>query len=231
MNNLYNADCLEILPTLADNSVDLVVIDPPYKILGNGFKAKAGGFKDRDIFKNDIQKMKDGFDFEVLNELNRIQKKWNCYIYTNKDLLFDLIIFLKTNYPNLNLDILVERIKNPTPFCNTYLNNLDYILFVREAGVKLNGTYHTKNKYREKNTNKRDKELYKHPCCKYEELIKDYIENSSNENDVVLDCYMGSGTTGAIAKKLKRKFIGIEISKEYFDIAQKRLESEVNNDR
>ena len=223
---LYNNDCLEVLPSIEDNSIDLVVIDPPYKIVGNGFKSPAGNFKDRDIFKNDIKNIKDGFDFKVFDELERIQKKWNCYIYCNKDLLCDLIVFFKTNYPKLNLDVLVERIKNPTPFCNTYLNNLDYILFIRENGVKINGTYHTKTKYREKNTNKRDKELYKHPTCKYEELISDYVLNSSNEGDVVLDCYMGSGTTGAICKKLNRKFIGVEIEQKYFDIAKERISND-----
>ena len=50
-----------------------------------------------------------------------------------------------------------------------------------------------------------------------------FIEASSKENDIVLDCFMGSGTTGIAAKRNNRKFIGIEIDKKYFDIAEKRI--------
>ena len=54
-------------------------------------------------------------------------------------------------------------------------------------------------------------------------LMEIFIESSSKKNDVVLDCFMGSGTTGIAAKRNNRKFIGIEIDKKYFDIAEKRI--------
>jgi site-specific DNA-methyltransferase (adenine-specific) len=54
-------------------------------------------------------------------------------------------------------------------------------------------------------------------------LMEIFIESSSKENDIVLDCFMGSGTTGIAAKRNNRKFIGIEIDKKYFDIAKKRI--------
>lgn len=64
-----------------------------------------------------------------------------------------------------------------------------------------------------------------HPTQKPECLLERIIVSSTNENDIVLDPFMGSGTTGYIAKKLKRHFIGIEKEKKYFDIAQKRINS------
>jgi site-specific DNA-methyltransferase (adenine-specific) len=70
-----------------------------------------------------------------------------------------------------------------------------------------------------------DKIAYKHPAIFPEQLAQDHIISWSNENDTVLDCFMGSGTTGKVCKLLNRKFIGIEISKEYFEIAKKRIES------
>lgn len=112
MIELYNDDCLRVLKEMQDDCIDLVIIDPPYKIIGNGFNSPAGVFKNRDIFSNGIRDIKDGFDFNVLHELGRVLKKWNCYIYCNKDLLFDLIVFFKQNYPKLYLDVLIERIKN-----------------------------------------------------------------------------------------------------------------------
>lgn len=68
-----------------------------------------------------------------------------------------------------------------------------------------------------------EKKYCYHPTQKPECLLERIIVSSTNENDIVLDPFMGSGTTGYIAKKLKRHFIGKE--KEYFDIAQKRINS------
>lgn len=223
---LYKGDCLEVMKQIPDKSVDCVVMDPPYKILGNGFSCPAGRLKNRDIFQNDIQKMKDGFSFDLLFELKRVLKKWNCYIYCNKDLLFDLVVWFKNN-TTTNMDILVEHINNPTPFCNTYLNDIDYILFVRESGVKINGTYHDKIKVRSKNTNKEDKKKYGHPTPKYVSLVEQYVRNSTNENDTILDPFMGSGTTGVACKRLNRNFIGIELDDKYFEIAKNRIEGEL----
>lgn len=69
----------------------------------------------------------------------------------------------------------------------------------------------------------KDKVAYKHPAMFPEKLAHDHIISWSNEGDTVLDPFMGSGTTAKIAKMLNRKFIGIEISQEYIDIAMERL--------
>jgi len=68
-----------------------------------------------------------------------------------------------------------------------------------------------------------DEFAHKHPASFPEELAEDHILSWSNEGDTVLDCMMGSGTTGKMAHKHKRKFIGMEVSEEYFDIAKKRI--------
>lgn len=222
---LYCGDCIEIMKQIPDKSVDCVIIDPPYKIIGNGFDSPAGRLKDRDIFQNRIKEMKNGFDFAALYEIQRVLKAWNCYIYCNKDLLFDLICWFKQN-TKANLDILIEHINNPTPFCNTYLNDIDYVLFIRDAGVKINGSYHDKVKVRNKNTNKEDKQKYGHPTPKYVSLVETYIRNSTNEKDTVLDCFMGCGTTGVACKHLNRDFIGIELDETYFDTAKNRIENQ-----
>ena len=70
----------------------------------------------------------------------------------------------------------------------------------------------------------KDKIAFKHPAIFPEQLAQDHILSWSNENDIVLDCFMGSGTTGKMAKLLNRNFIGIELDEEYFEIAKKRIE-------
>ena len=68
-----------------------------------------------------------------------------------------------------------------------------------------------------------DKKKYKHPTIKPLRIIKTLIKNSSNEGDIVLDCFSGSGTTCVAAKELGRKYIGIEIDPEYHKISLDRL--------
>jgi site-specific DNA-methyltransferase (adenine-specific) len=72
-----------------------------------------------------------------------------------------------------------------------------------------------------------EKEQGKHPTQKPLELLRRIILSSSNYGDLVLDPFLGSGTTGVITKKFNRKFIGIEIKKEYCDLAIKRIIAEI----
>lgn len=69
------------------------------------------------------------------------------------------------------------------------------------------------------------KEAFKHPAIFPEQLALDHISSWSNEGDVVLDPFMGSGTTGVVCKSLNRDFIGIELDKDYFEIAKSRIEA------
>ena len=73
--------------------------------------------------------------------------------------------------------------------------------------------------------NQKDKKKYNHPTIKPLGLIEKFIKNSSHKGDIVLDCFMGSGTTGVACKKLERDFIGIEINKDYYEIAKNRIEN------
>ena len=72
------------------------------------------------------------------------------------------------------------------------------------------------------------KPAFEHPAIFPEQLANDHIISWSNENDIVFDPFMGSGTTGKMCKLLKRNFIGVEIDKQYFDIAKDRIECTTN---
>lgn len=94
--------------------------------------------------------------------------------------------------------------------------------------MRLEGTYHTKRKYYITHLNTKDKHKYKHPTVKLVSIINNFIINSSQEGDVVLDPFMGSGSTGESAIVQGRKFVGVELNHQYFVIAKKRLESAIN---
>ena len=98
------------------------------------------------------------------------------------------------------------------------------MLFFREKGVKVYGSYQTKRKFYVTQTNKKDKDKYKHPTVKPVEIMENIITNSSQEGETVLDCFMGSGTTGVACVNTNRRFIGMEKEEKYFEIAKQRIE-------
>jgi DNA modification methylase len=227
MIDLRKGDCLELMKDIPDKSIDLVVIDPPYVLETDGagmFGKKAENYGgERYVMKN-IDFMKNGISNEVLDELVRVMKKNNIYIWCSQK---QLPIFYKyfVEKKKCNWNLLTWHKSNPTPTCgNKYLTDTEFCLFFRDKGVKVYGEYATKRTYYVTTKNLQDKKLYKHPTIKPLDIIKNLIINSSNKNDVVLDCFMGSGTTGVACKELDRKFIGIEINEEYFNIAKNRIE-------
>lgn len=222
MIDLRQGDCLELMKDIPDKSIDLIVTDPPYEIIGG----KCGGCFGREkrnyhgqLYDTGLDK---GISNNVLDELVRIMKKPNIYIWCNKNQLRQYIDY----FENLGCttDLLTWHKTNPVPTCNNkYLSDTEYLLYFRKGGVPLYGTYETKKKYYITPTNKEDKKLYKHPTIKPLNIIKNLIINSSQENDTVLDCFMGSGTTGVACKELNRNFIGIELDENYFNIAKERI--------
>lgn len=92
------------------------------------------------------------------------------------------------------------------------------------SGVKLYGNYHTKHKYYISGVNHKDKQRYKHPTVKPLSFVENHIINSSKINDIVLDCFCGSGTTLVASINTGRNFIGFEIDKTYYETAKQRIE-------
>lgn len=235
---IYNDDCLNVIKAIPDKSIDLVVTDPPYilETQGAGFFGKksdeysmnykgkkACTWGERYVMK-EIDGMKDGFPEEVINELCRVMKKINVYFFCSQKQIPILYKYFVEN-KKCNWNLLCWHKTNPIPACgNKYLSDSEYIMFFREKGVKIYGSYDSKFTYYVSKSNMEDKRKFKHPTIKPLDIVKNLIINSSNENDLILDPYMGSGTTGVACRELKRNFIGCEINEEYFTIAKKRMD-------
>ena len=220
MIQLYNGDCLELMKNIPDGSVDLVLTDPPYVIetKGGGICGKDGLVKQ--FKENHLDEMKNGFDTQVLDEICRVLKKINVYFFCSQKQIMPLLdYFVKEKKCNWNL--LCWHKTNPVPACgNKYLTDTEYILFFREKGVKVYGEFDTKFTYYVTPSNQKDKKKYGHPTIKPIEILQNLIVNSSLENGSVLDCFMGSGSTGVACINTNRNFIGIALDKGYFDIAE-----------
>ena len=238
MIKLYNGDCYEVIKDIPDKTIDLVYIDIPYLIKGmikkDGTIRELTGFTKEDHnsnkFKNrnktyvEIGSLSNGIDYLILDELCRVMKNIYIYIWCSKEQILDIMKYFVDN-KRCMFEILVWCKTNPTPLCNnTWLPDIEYCLLFRERGTKLNNGYKLKSKFYVSSTNIKDKKFYKHPTIKPLDLVKRHIEHSTQEGDFVLDCFMGSGTTGVACKELNRNFIGIELNEDYFNIAKERIE-------
>lgn len=215
INKVNNQDCYDLMREMPDKCIDLVITDPPYLIDNHG-GGGAFGSKKRSYHAG-VDSLSYGFDDKILIELNRIMKKVNIYIFCNKNQLLQILSF----YKNFNYDILCYHKTNPIPTVNNkYLSDTEYIVFARDDNVRLFGDYATKKKYFLQENSKSE---FEHPTVKPLNIIKTLVQNSSKENDLVFDPFMGSGTTARACLDLKRNFIGAEISKQYCEIWQDRI--------
>lgn len=221
MIDLKQGDCLELMRDIPDNSIDLVVTDCPYKIVKGGCTNKAvklkgaknENLKNGSVFSENIIKFEDWLPI-----IYRVLKTGtHCYIMINDRNLKDLIVEAeKSGFKLLNILVWKKTTHTPNRY---YLKNCEFIVFLRKGKAKNINNMGTFSIIEVPNV--KDK---KHPSEKPVELMKILISNSSNEGDIVLDPFMGSGTTGVACQQLNRNFIGIEIDKNYFNIAKKRIE-------
>ena len=123
---LHNGDCLEILKELPDNYVDLVVTDPPYEFAAHGGGGAFGSKKRQ--YHNDLEDadITTGFDKRILDELRRVMKKVNIYIWCNKEQIKDYLDY----FSDCAMDLITWHKTNPVPTCNNkYLSDTEYFLF------------------------------------------------------------------------------------------------------
>ena len=217
---LYYDDCMNVFKNIPDNSIDLVVTDPPYKTISGGKPHKKGqpsgmlSKNDGKIFKfNDIKP-------EIwIPEVYRVLKEGtHCYIMTNTINLESYLRLVRKCGFGLH-NVLSWHKNNCTP-SRWYMKNGEFTLFLRKGKAK------TINNVGSKMIHEFDNIIGNkiHPTEKPIKLMQFYIENSSNVNDTGLDPFMGSGATGVACKNLNRKFIGIELDETYFEIAKERID-------
>lgn len=226
-NHILNMDCIDFLKNCPDNYFDLVLTDPPYLIKNT----QAGG---NSQFSKSIQNMNnelleanlvDGISLDFCKEILRLQDKVNAYIWCNKAQIIDYLNFFVTDN-DCSFDILCWQKDNAMPtFNNKYLTDKEYCLYFRNGGYCQPECYEDAKTIFHEPINIKDKDLWKHPTIKPLKIFKTLVKNSSKENDLVLDCFSGSGTTAVACHNLKRRFICIEKDKDYFDASIERLKN------
>lgn len=221
LNHIYLADCYEAIKDIPDKSVDCIYTDVPYLIDNHGFgKSELGNRMKKKT--QDLKGIDKGYDTAILNEFVRVMKKVNCFIWCSKLQIIELLNFFDKF--NCRFEILVWKKDNPSPTCNNiWLPDLEYCLYFRERGVFLNDGYELKSKLYQSPTNKKDKDKFEHATIKPLTFVQRHIAHATQPNNIVLDPFMGSGTTAVACKNLGRQFIGFEINPKWHKIACDRL--------
>lgn len=219
---IYNKDCYNFLPKLPDKSVDLVVIDPPYEHEYHG-GGQASRAKDYTKVKRSTDFMNYGFDQEIIfPELVRVCKVPNIICFCSNKQIVKIMGWFEKN--NLNPTLTAWKKPNACPLGNgKYISDLEFAVFARGKKAPWNHAASSSIKYKCKIYPFVAGKRKLHPAEKPLNLIKEYVELHSLEGQMVMDCYMGSGTTAIACKELNRNFIGVEIEKKYFDIAKERI--------
>ena len=251
MNNILNKDCLEGMRQLDSDSIDCIVTSPPYN--KKGLLGKVSANKNKINEKNDRYKYhekgnqiwnKFEIDYdsyndnmpeshyqqwmtEVLNEMTRIIKPDGSIFFNHKPRrhknrsllptdfiskseanLYQLIIWDRRSSPNIRADILVPCTEHIYWFCKqkpkVYRNQVD-------------------KEYKGEVWNINVKKQQDHPAPFPYQLVKNCILLSTQKNDIILDPFMGSGTTALVAQDLDRRWMGFEVDKEYIEITRSKL--------
>lgn len=224
-NNIYMMDCLQGLRLIPDNSIDLIVTDPPYQI--DGIHEYKGNDLGKRLINYQGKLMDDnlvsGFDTAILDEMYRVMKIPNIYIWCN---IAQVPMYIKyfVLEKGCKMDILIWHKTNPMPCCNNkWLTDKEYCLYFRKGGYCNPSGYAEAKTVWHLPTNVKDKKLYGHPTIKPLPIIENIIRNSSKEGDVVLDAFIGSGTTAVACIKNGRKYLGFENNEVYYEVAQNRI--------
>ncbi|MFX1281246.1 MAG: DNA-methyltransferase [Promethearchaeota archaeon] len=244
---LYNGDALYILGQLNNQKFDLIFVDPPYFLSNDGITCHSG--KMVSVNKGEWDKSK-GFEVDVefieswLRACKNVLKE-NGSIWVSGTLhnIFKVGYLLEKNDFDIINDIVWFKPNAPPNLsCKYFTHSHEIVLWARKS----KNSHHTfnydemkiwnnpKDKIKNKDKQmrsvwsiplipKEEKEFGKHPTQKPTELLNRIIISSSNKGDLVLDPFMGSGTTGIVCSVLERRFIGIDSNQEYLDLAIKRF--------
>jgi len=252
---IYLGDCLEIMNELPPESVDMIFADPPYNLSNDGFTCHAGravsvnkGEWDRSRgIEKDFR-----FHKEWISACRRLLKpNGTIWISGTYHSIYACGFALQSlGYHILNDICWFKPNASPNLSCRYFTASHETLIWARKSkkakhvfnydlmknGIFSNDVLNAPGKQMRSvwaitTPRKGEKRYGKHPTQQPEDLLERVILASTNEGDLVLDPFMGSGTTGAVSVRHERRFIGIEKERQFYEIAKKRLADEIDSKR
>ena len=216
---LYCDDCLNIMKQIDNESIDLIVTDPPYLIK---YKTNRRKNKDHDFCSEILNDDNEQLIIDYIRECYRILKNNTAmYMFCN----CDKVDFFKQELENAgfkikNMIIWVKNNWTAGDLKAQFGKQYEIIFLVNKGRKCFNGKRITDIWMFDKISGKKQLHQNQKPV----DLLKQCILKHSDENDIIFDGFMGSGSTGVACIETNRKFIGVELDKKYFEIAKERIE-------
>lgn len=241
---LIQGNSFKILKEIEPKSIDMIFADPPYFLSSDGISCSGGKI---------VSVNKGNWDKSIsIEEKHKFNRKWIKLCYNIlKDNGTIWISGTMHNIYSIGMALEQEGFKiinnitwkklNPPPniSCRAFVHSTETILWAKKnlknskhkfnysLMRELNGHKQMKDVWETSLTKPSEKKCGKHPTQKPMEILEKIILSSTDEGDLILDPFNGSGTTGIVASRLNRKYIGIEKEKEYFDLTIRRKESDI----
>lgn len=221
---LIHGNCLDKIKEIPDKTIDMILVDPPYKMTKRGKSCRPNWMPNNmgnNVFKGEIPKPK-----EWMSECYRVLKEeTHLYTFCNTN---DITEYLQVAQEcGFKLHNIITMIKDTGMPNRWYLKNCELVLFFRKGKAKPINDMTSRDWVQVNMPTKKTGKF--HITEKPLSFIQKIITNSSNEGDVVLDCFMGSGTTGIACLSTKRNFIGIELDDNYFKVAENRVKTYIKD--
>jgi site-specific DNA-methyltransferase (adenine-specific)/modification methylase len=247
LNKIYNESCIETMKRMEDDVVDLTITSPPYNMnlrIRNGkycTREFADGFSTKYSEFFDGMPIEEYYEFHksVITELLRVSKIvfYNIQIVTgSKRALFKLM----GDFAEHIKDVIIwdKGFAQPAMHDGVLNSQYEFIIVFEKDTTKSISRYFDKCNFKrgtldnvwliKREHNKEKGEVF-HGATFPKELVRKILENFSNEGDVIYDPFMGTGTTAIVANSMNRKYIGSEITKEYFELIEEKINSEKSN--
>ena len=215
---LLQGDCIEVMKSMKNDSVDFTLTDIPY----NEVNRKSNGLRDLDKQKADVLT----FDLNVfLKEVYRITKNSIC-IFCGREQFSEIYSFFAKQKGTVRP--IVWQKSNPSPMNgqHIYLSGVEFAVWFKKSGAKVFNAHCKNTVFKYPNGSSK-----LHPTEKNHELLKELILDNTNENDIVFDCCMGSGSHLVVALENNRRALGVELDENYFNIAKERIYEQRKSER
>jgi len=236
INKIHLGDCFDVMKQISRNdNIKLIVTDPPYlhdkhhggNEGGEGVSKIANSpmYLEASFMMKNMSSFTEENVYQLLDEYKRIMNKMNCFIFSNDSLIPFYTMWAVKN--NKKFTILTWEKPLSILNRNRFSLNLEYVVRIYDNGTPLNPLDFDKNPekkiYYSKNRRLNSPKNKIHPTQKPIEYLLGLIELCTNEGDIVLDTFFGSGQTGRACQMLNRNFIGIEREEKYVELANKYL--------
>ena len=215
---IKQGDCIEVMKSMKNDSVDFTLTDIPY----NEVNRQSNGLRDLDKQKADVLT----FDLNVfLEEVYRITKNSIC-IFCGREQFSEIYSFFAKQKGTVRP--IVWQKSNPSPMNgqHIYLSGVEFAVWFKKSGAKVFNAHCKNTVFKYPNGSSK-----LHPTEKNHGLLKELILDNTNENDIVFDCCMGSGSHLVVALENNRRALGIELDENYFNIAKERIYEQRKSER